>query len=236
MVRVQRTIRSYGRRSCVVILEPSGEEFLLRPGHAMEMAAEVEEGRSIEVEEYGNQFVVHVPIGGVTLLEGNRPAEGPCSLLDIVELEIAKLPPEKAGFDVTDEFVAQMQTFALEDLSPVNPTGKLGILEIAAQTSMELYKLRPQVATHATLIAAVCRRVLGVGAILVQSPPSEFAPSLWSAAKSDVHLGAEPKSIRRLLATCCVYPESINDDVRLWGAGGGTTTQSAQEEQADVEE
>lgn len=237
MARAKRTISCSVDRSCVVILEPSGEEFLLRAGKVMEIAGEVEEGHSIDVEEHGNHFVVHVPqSGGVSLFVGGRPAERPSSLEDIIELEIAKLPPDETGFCFTDEFIAQIQTFALEEVSPVAPGGKLGVFEIAAQTSMELFKLRPQLETHCKLVAAVCRRVLAVGAIFVQTPPSEFGRNLWSAAKSDSHLGAEPRSIRRLLASSCLYPPSIADEVHLWSNQRDPEVRSKHEEQADIEE
>lgn len=237
MVQVKKTISCSDDRSCVVVLEPSGAEFLLRAGRVMEISGELQEGEEIEVEEQGNCYVVHVPSGDVSLFIAGARVAPPTSLVDIVHLELAKLPLGEEDIPFAKVLLAQTETFdELERRSLVSSAGKLAVFEIAAETSMELFTLRPQSTAHANFVAAVCRRVLAAGAILVQTSTAVFASGLWAAAKSDLHLGTEPKSIRRMLASSCLYPKSMADAVSRWANSQDSQSLSPQKKQSDVAE
>jgi len=221
MAQLKKRIDCSGHRSCVVVLEPSGEEFLLRGGQFLEIACETETNQSIEIDQHDNCYSVELPEGEVTLAVNGQPVVEPTpfSISDIVEVELAKLPGSDSKIDFSDEFVAFLQTvdFELDSIIPAKVEGKVQLFEIAAQTVMELARLPLGSAVRTRLIAAVCRRTLALGGVILDAAPDDYGHRLLSAADNDLHLGTEPISIRRLMASCCIYPRSILAEVARWG-------------------
>jgi hypothetical protein len=218
----RKTINCPEDRSCVVVLEPSGEEILLGKGQSLAISGVVEAGDTISIEQKDNCYIVHVPSGGVSLDIDGKSLESPSepSLFEIIELEKAMQPASEEIIEFSDDFMACIQTlnddlnkgFSTYDL----PDGKLQLMEITAQAAMELVsEEKESKAYDARFVAAVCLRLLGLGAIVVIVPPQPFTQNLWSAAQDDL-LGAEPRKIRRLLATSCRFPASMKEAVAEW--------------------